>query len=150
MLKFNMYPTTEYDRLLDYFRSNGMVYEKDLPLIIPHFIKAYKLTQGEDFLIGGIILGKREGKYILDGIAVDKIFRKYGLGRILVNKVIEEVKKEGGHSLYLITKVPEFYLKQGFTFLDDFNEVHNIFNCEGCSKYNKDCNEKLMKIDFQS
>lgn len=148
MFSFNMYPTDEYDRLLDYFRENGMVYEKDLPLLIPNFIKAYKLVQGDDFLVGGAILGFREGKYVLDGIAVDKILRKSGLGRILINKVIEEVKNRGGHSLYLITKVPEFYLKQGFSFLNDFSLVHNVFNCEGCSKYNNDCNEKLMKIDF--
>lgn len=148
MFSFNLFPTDEYERLLDYFRSNDMVYENDLPLIIPHFIKGYKLTQGDDYIVGGAILGYREGKYILDGIAVDKVLRKSGLGRILVNKIIEEVKQRNGNSLYLITKVPEFYLKQNFTFVDGFDEVHNIFNCEGCKKYLKDCPERVMKIEL--
>ena len=52
-----------------------------------------------DRLIGGCVLALREGKYIIDGIAVDKLFRKFGIGKIMMDKAVKEVKERGGSEL---------------------------------------------------
>ena len=49
---------------------------------------------------------------------MDKLFRKFGLGKIMLKKAINEVKKLGGNELYLVARAPEFFRNYGFETVD--------------------------------
>ncbi|MCQ2554579.1 MAG: GNAT family N-acetyltransferase [Clostridia bacterium] len=110
MFKFNMNPTDEYERLAEFFKANGVAMGEGT------LLKAWKITQAEDFLVAGLVFGENDGKFYVLGLAVDRILRKFGLGKILINKAKDEAKKRGGNGLYVLTSVPEFFLKKGFSY----------------------------------
>ena len=103
MMKFTMSSTDEYERLVKFFVENQLEFDGDEE-VDTDIIKCWKITQGDDFLVAGCVLAQREGRYIIDGIAVDKPMRKTGMGKILVDKVIDEVKKRGGDAIYLVAR----------------------------------------------
>ena len=98
--------------------------------------------------MAGCALAKRQGEYIIDGIAVDKVLRKTGMGRILVNKVISEVKKLGGKRIYLVARAPGFFRKLGFEAIDP-SEAPNFFECKQCPQYGVSCHPEVMKLEIE-
>ena len=144
MLKFRLETTDEYERLVKFFIENGLEFtNEDLEEVDTDIVHIWKMVHTGDTLVGGVVLAKREGKYIIDGIAVEKIFRKFGLGKIMVNKVISEVKKLGGDSIYLVARAPEFFKTLGFCEIKE-EDAPNFFECKTCPQFNVSCNPKIM------
>ena len=102
MLKFTIKSTDEYERLVKFFVENQLEFDGDEE-VDTDILKCWKVTHTQDVLIGGCVLALREGKYIIDGIAVDKLFRKFGIGKIMMDKAVKEVKERGGSELFLVT-----------------------------------------------
>lgn len=96
-------------------------------------------------LIGGCVLAMREGRYIIDGIAVEAEYRKFQLGKKLLDLAISEVKALGGNELYLVARAPEFFRKQGFVTIAR-EDAPNFFECATCPQYNVDCFPEVMKL----
>mgnify|MGYP003477910536 FL=1 len=117
MLRFKIQSTDEYERLVKFFVENELEFDGDEE-VDTDIIHCWKLTHTDDVLIGGCVLAMRQGKYIIDGIAVTKLFRKFGLGKIMLKKAINEVKKLGGNELYLVARAPEFFRNYGFETVD--------------------------------
>ena len=65
-------------------------------------------------------------------MAVDKKYRNKRYGKLLVEKAIKELEKP----IYTISKVDEFYLKNGFAYS---NEDLIDKECKTCSEYNVTC-----------
>lgn len=148
MLKFRLETTDEYERLVKFFIENQLEFtDEDLEEVDTDIVHIWKMVHTGDTLVGGVVLAKREGKYIIDGIAVEKIFRKFGLGKIMVNKVISEVKKLGGDSIYLVARAPEFFEALGF-FEVKPEDAPNFFECKTCPQFNVNCNPKIMKYSL--
>ncbi len=104
-MKFILRSTDEYDRLVKFFVENKLEFDGDEE-VDTDILKCWKISQaegddlkhiktdnrdGKDFIAAGCVLAMREGKYIIDGIAVDQAMLKFVLVRILINKEIEEV-----------------------------------------------------------
>lgn len=147
MVKFTMRSTDEYERLVKFFVDNQLEFDGDEE-VDTDIVKCWKITQGDDYLVAGCALAKRQGEYIIDGIAVDKVLRKTGMGRILVNKVISEVKKLGGKRLYLVARAPGFFRKLGFETIDP-SEAPNFFECKQCPQYGVSCHPEVMKLEIE-
>lgn len=152
MFRFTINTTNEYKRLREFFENNGLEYdEEDDFNSTEGVIKAWKITQGfksnDDFLIGAVMLVNRKDNYVIEGIAVDKMMRKLGLGKIMINKAIDEVKKLGGHEIILMAREPKFYYALGFKKVEP-EDSPKIFNCQGCPQYLNTCNPEIMKIEF--
>ncbi len=73
--------TDEYERLVKFFVENDLEFDGDEE-VDTDIIQCFKMVDPKDNLIGGAVLAKREGEYIIDGIAVDPAFRKFGLGKV--------------------------------------------------------------------
>ena len=146
MMKFTMSPTDEYERLVKFFVENHLEFDGDEE-VDTDIIKYWKVTQGEDYLVAGCVLAQREGEYIIDGIAVDKPMRKTGMGKILVEKVISEVKNRGGSRIFLVARAPEFFRKLGFSTVEP-SAAPNFFECRQCPQYGVDCHPEVMKLEF--
>lgn len=147
MMKFTMRSTDEYERLVRFFVENQLEFDGDEE-VDTDIVKCWKITQGDDYLVAGCVLAKREEEYIIDGIAVDKVMRKTGMGKILVDKVISEVKKLGGERIYLVARAPGFFRKLGFEAIDP-SEAPNFFECKQCPQYQVSCHPEVMKLEIR-
>lgn len=160
-MKFILRSTDEYERLTKFFAENGLEFDGEEE-VDTDVVKCWKVTQassedlqhiqadtadGGDFLVAGCVLALREGKYIIDGIAVDKTLRKFGIGKLLVGKVKEEVKKLGGSEIYLVARAPGFFRTLGFETIDA-DKAPNFFECKYCPQYGKECHPEIMKLCF--
>jgi len=145
-LKLRMEETDEYERLVQFFVENQLEFDGDEE-VDTDIIKCYKVTHGDDYLVGAVVLAKREGQYIIDGIAVEKLYRKMKVGQILLQKVVQQVKKLGGDSLYLVARAPEFFKKYGFVRVDPDN-APNFFECKYCPQYQVDCFPEVLKLEI--
>lgn len=145
-LRLMMKETDEYERLVKFFVENQLEFDGDEE-VDTDIIKCYKVTHGDDYLVGAVVLAKREGQYIIDGIAVEKIYRKMKVGQILLKKVIEKVKELGGDSLYLVARAPEFFKKYGFVAVDPA-DAPNFFECKQCPQYQVDCHPEVLKLEI--
>lgn len=88
-------------------------------------------TAVKEALVGAVVPAKREGRYIIDGIAVDPIYRKMKVGNVLLKKVVDEVKALGGDALFLVARAPGFFRANGFTAIDP-DGAPNFFECKYC------------------
>lgn len=144
MFRFRMESTDEYDRLIRFFIENGLEFDEDEEKD-GEILKAWKMTQTGDYLVAAAMLVMRQGHYVLEGIAVVEPMRKAGLGKILMKKVMEEVRSRGGKELILMARKPKFYEKLGFSVVKP-QDAPPIFDCLGCPQYGVDCFPEIMKI----
>lgn len=147
MIKFKMESTDEYDRLVKFFVENELEFDGDEE-VDTDIVECWKVTHTGDVLIGGCVLAMRQNKYIIDGIAVDKLFRKFGIGKILVDKVREEVKKRGGKEIFLVARAPGFFRKMGFEEISQ-EKAPLFFECGQCPQYRTVCHPEIMKLEIK-
>lgn len=147
MMKFTIKSTDEYERLVKFFVENELEFDGDEE-VDTDIIKCWKITHTDDVLVGGCVLAQRQGKYIIDGIAVTKLFRKFGLGKIMVDKVVKEIKARGGHELYLVARAPGFFRTLGFEGVNAEN-APIFFECGKCPQYQKTCHPEIMKLEIE-
>jgi len=146
MPKFNIEITDQYERLVKFFVENQLEFDGDEE-VDTDILKCWKVVREEDELIGGCVLALRQGKYIIDGIAVDEAFRKYGIGKLMMDKAVSEVKERGGNELYLVARAPGFFRKLGFSQIKE-NDAPLFFECAQCPQYQKTCHPEIMKLEI--
>ncbi|MGP1569640.1 MAG: GNAT family N-acetyltransferase [Eubacteriales bacterium] len=143
-ISYKIEETDDYYELKYFYYANEL--EIDLEdLELPPIVKNWRAIRLDGELIGGITLGFREGEYIIDGIAVDKRYRKAKLGKELLSVAISEIEARGGKSLYLVARAPNFFAKQGFKTVER-NDSPEFFECYGCPQYNFTCFPEVMKL----
>ena len=146
MMRVRMESTTEYERLVKFFIQQGLEYdeeEKDFSTVL----HAWKITQTGDYLVAGCILIKEEGHFVVQGIAVDPVLRKMGLGKVLMKKALEEARSLGAKELLLVARKPGFYKKLNFTVVPP-EEAPQIFDCLGCPQFQTECFPEIMKYEI--
>ena len=144
--RFHLSETEEYERLVQFFVVNELEFDGDEE-VDTDIVRCYKVTDQKDSLIGAAVLAMREGRYIIDGIAVDAAFRKENIGRELLNAVLAEVKQRGGDALYLVARAPGFFRRNGFTAIPP-EDAPNFFECKYCPQYQKNCFPEVMKREI--
>lgn len=145
-LHLRMQETDEYQRLVKFFVDNQLEFDGDEE-VDTDIIKCYKVIHGDDHLVGAVVLAKREGRFIIDGIAVEDVYRKMKVGEIMLKKIIGEVKKLGGDSLYLVARAPGFFKKYGFVTVGPEN-APNFFECKYCPQYMVNCFPEVLKLEM--
>ena len=146
MTKLRMAPTEDYEKLVKFFIENELEFTEEEP-VPTDLIQCWEITHGDEkFLAGALVLAKREGEFIIDGIAVDKMYRKMKIGNILLKKAIDKIKELGGNKLYLVARAPGFFRKAGFVTIPR-EEAPNFFECFTCSQYNVSCHPEVMLLE---
>ena len=146
-MELRLLETDEYERLVKFFVENQLEFNGDEE-VDTDIVKCYKMTDEDDNLLGGAVLAKREGKFIIDGIAVDPNQRNTNMGRTMLNKLIEDVRSLEGDSIYLVARAPGFFRKNGFTEVDP-DKAPNFFECKYCPQYNISCHPEIMKREIK-
>lgn len=149
MLRFMMKETDDFEALVLFFIENGLEYSEG-EKASDDLLKCWKLVHGDEsdeHLVGAVTLSKREGEYIIDAVAVSKLFRKFKMGKILMEKAIKEVLERGGKRIYIVAKVPEFFKKLGFEIIKR-EESPDFSECFHCDQFGNGCNPEVMKLEL--
>jgi len=149
MLRFMMKETDDFEALVPFFIENGLEYSEG-EKASDDLLKCWKLVHGDEsdeHLVGAVTLSKREGEYIIDAVAVSKLFRKFKMGKILMEKAIKEVLERGGKRIYIVAKVPEFFKKLGFEIITR-EEAPDFSECFHCDQFGSGCNPEVMKLEL--
>lgn len=100
-----------------------------------------------DRRIGGASLAKFDGEFVIRTVAIEKAYQGRGLGRNLVEYVIDEAKSWDAKCVYLNAKVPGFYKKLGFEVVPR-EEAPLISDCSSCPRFHNGCDSEIMKIEW--
>ncbi len=148
MTPVRMESTDDYEELKEFFIKNELEYDEDDER--PDIVKMWRMTHGQGelkALVGGAVLTMKDGEYCIEGIAIDRIYRKFGLGKILMKKALDEVRSRGGNRVVLLARAPGFYRKLGFRSIPK-EESPIKFDCFTCPQNGKDCFPELMVMDL--
>ena len=153
MVMIKLTQTDDYAGLTKLFIENELEVSDEEP-VPTDVVKAWKIVDenaagdaNPPKLIGGIILSKREGEFIIDGIAVDPGYRKQRLGESLLGKAVEEIRRVSGDRLYLVARAPGFFRTQGFETVAKENAPY-FFECLTCPQYGASCHPEVMKLEI--
>ena len=148
MKNFKISVTEDYDKLVPFFIENDLEFTEEDAIQVPTDLEClWEAVDENGRLIGGFVLAKRQGEFIVDGIAVDSEYRKEKLGSALLKGGIEEAAKRGGRRIYLVARAPEFFRKHGFVTVSR-EEAPNFFECLTCPQYGVDCHPEVMRLDL--
>ena len=136
--------TDEYERLVGFFVENELEFDGDEE-VDTDIVRCYKIEGEDNNLIGAAVLALREERFIVDGIAVNPEYRTEGIGRMLLEKLVEDVREFGGDELYLVARAPGFFRKNGFLEINP-EEAPNFFECKYCPQYGVSCHPEVMKL----
>ncbi len=132
----------EYGNIASFFVKHGLEFSENAP-IPTTVVNIWKAVE-EEKLVGAIVLAVREGKYIVDGLAVENDCRGAGVGKKLYEVLENKVKEKNGEHIFLVARIPEFWDKAGFEAVDK-KEAPNFFECLTCAQFEKTCYPKVMK-----
>lgn len=148
MLRLILRETAEYEKLVRFFVENQLEFDGDEE-VDTDIVKCFEVVHGaEEALVGAAVLAKREGRYIIDGIAVDPLYRKMKVGNVLLKKVVSEVKVLGGDALFLVARAPGFFRANGFAAIEP-ESAPNFFECKYCDQYQISCHPEVMKLEIR-
>lgn len=99
--------------------------------------------------IGGASLEKTCGEFVIRTVAIEKAYQGQGLGKKLVEYVIEEARSWDAKRIMLNAKVPGFYKKLGFVIVPR-EEAPPISECTECPRFHNGCDSEIMKLDLLS
>lgn len=131
-MKFDKYNN---ESLINFYIKNGLEFDENKKYFGTN-IRTFVLIENEK-IIGAVSISIYKCKSFIEVLAVDKKYRNKGYGKLLVEKAIEKLKKP----VYTISKVDEFYLKNGFVYS---NEDLIDKECKTCSEYNITCFPKVV------
>lgn len=97
--------------------------------------------------IGGGSLAKAYGEFLIRSVAVKKAYQGKGLGKKLVEYMIEEAKSWDAKRLLLTAKVPGFYKKLGFTVIPR-EDAPPISDCTSCPQFHNGCDSEIMRLEL--
>ena len=142
--------TDDYKKLVKFFMDNGLEYnEEDYEgEADTDVVKLFEIVDFEGSLVAALCIALREGKYIIDGIAVTEERREEKLGKLLLDKAVKTVKSLGGDAIYLVARAPGFFKKYGFEIVDQ-EDAPSFFECKYCSQYKVSCQPEIMKYGIE-
>jgi ribosomal protein S18 acetylase RimI-like enzyme len=149
MVKLKLTQTDDYEELSKFFIENELEFSEEDP-VPTDLVKCWKLvdvSEAAPKLIGGVVLAKRQGEFIIDGIAIHPEYRKQKLGKMLLDKAIAEVLELSGNSIYLVARAPGFFRTQGFENVPKEN-APLFFECFTCPQYGISCHPEVMKLSI--
>ena len=95
-------------------------------------------------LLGGAVLQKINGRFILKDLAVREDRREEGIGMALMETALQEAKHCGAREIWGCAKVPAYYTEKGWQIVPD-GEAPVISDCQSCGQYLNVCFPRIIK-----
>jgi len=147
--KIKLMVTDDIEELQELFIRNELEFSEEDP-VPTDLVKSWRMldeSETPEKLIGGLMLAKRQGDFIIDGIAVEPEYRKQNLGKILLDEAIKEVKALSGDSIYLVARAPGFFKTQGFEVVQK-EDAPFFYECLTCPQFGVSCFPEVMKLSI--
>ena len=147
--KIKLEVTNDNEALQELFIKNELEFSEEDP-VPTDLVKSWRIVDESKVppkLIGGLMLAKRQGDFIIDGIAVEPEYRKQNLGKKLLDEAIKEVKALSGDSIYLVARAPGFFRTQGFETVQK-EDAPFFYECLTCPQFGVSCFPEIMKLAF--
>ena len=127
----------KYDNksLINFYIENGLEFDENKGYFGID-VKSFALQENEK-IIGAVSISIYKEKSFIEALAVDKEYRNKGYGKLLIEKAIEKLEKP----VYTISKVDEFYIKNGFIY-DNADIIDK--ECETCDEDNVTCFPRVV------
>ena len=127
----------KYDNksLIKFYIENGLEFDENRGYF-GNNVESFALLDNEK-IIGAFSISIYIDKNFLEALAVDTEHRNKGYGKLLLEKAIEKLEK----TIYTISKVDEFYLKNGFVY-DNADLIDK--ECKTCDEYNVTCFPRVV------
>jgi len=87
----------------------------------------------------------------VQSLSVKSVFRRRGIGKALVNAVMERVSGFGPKDIVALTYAPEFFRALGFVEIPKTKVMHKLYTgCINCTKHTDPftCPEIAMKLEL--
>lgn len=150
-MRFRYEETSDVELLIELFERNDIeVAADEFSDGCTHLIKAFAVfdEEAQSKPVGAVALVSRMDRIVINGIAVDKEYRREGLAGALLKLAMQEAEKLGTKTVWIIARAPLFFAAQGFSYITQDEVPKGLFDCLACSQYNKICFPKLMRYDF--
>jgi len=145
--KIKLEVTNDNEALQELFIKNELEFSEEDP-VPTDLVKSWRIVDANETpekLIGGLMLAKRQGDFIIDGIAIEPEYRKHNLGKKLLDEAIKEVKALSGDSIYLVARAPGFFRTQGFETVQK-EDAPFFYECLTCPQFGVSCYPEIMKL----
>ena len=82
-------------------------------------------------------IGKAESATVeIVSVAVKRVFRRRGIGRLIVEAIFEKIRVFRPHEAVVLTFAPEFFKTLGFTEIPKTKVMHKLYTgCINCTKH---------------
>lgn len=105
----------DVEPLIRVFASDNLMLPKELDQLTRTFREFVVAVDEEDYVIGcGALRVYTEGLAEICSLAVDPLYQRGGVGRKLVDALVEEARALGLTDVFALTLRPEFFAKLGF------------------------------------
>ena len=122
-MKFDKY---DNDSLINFYIENELEFDENKNYFGIN-VKSFVIVENKK-IKGAVSISLYKDKNFIEALAVDEKYRRKGYGKILLEKAIKEL----GKPVYTISKVDEFYLKNGFVY-DNADLIDK--ECKTCEEY---------------
>lgn len=94
----------------------------------------------DERIVGGVMLERLDGRMLVGWLWVDAARRLQGIGRSLVETVVDEVRRRGGGTLWAVARLPAVFLRCGFEpVAAGPDHAWLLDSCRGCPQRGSTC-----------
>lgn len=123
--------------------------EAGIPRFAPikgDILAVFAMRDPEDEIEATARLEINLGHPFIETVAVREDLRGRGLGKKIVNAVLEEARKRDIKAIWAMARAPGFFKKMGFERESDGEFLAELIKgCEKCPDYLKVCNPELLR-----
>lgn len=136
----------------DYYPISKFLNKNDVEIRVSEIpaAKTLKIWRIDDAKTGkiaaAVLLQIRGGVHCVGGIAVGEGYRANGLGKKLLELVMEGARQEGAKTLWASAKLPDFYRKNGWETVKWEDAPAVAIHCPTCPRRGDTCHPEIMKI----
>jgi len=133
-------------RLIRIWADEGKMLHRSLNEIYEN-LRDFFVYEIDGKLVGAVALHVVwENLAEIRSLVVDKEYESRGVGSALVEKALENARELEISNIFVLTYVPDFFLKSGFSVMDKQELPHKIWSdCIRCHKF-PDCDETAVSI----
>ena len=130
--------------LINHFAQKGNVLPRSLNYIYEN-LRDYWVAEEEGQILGCVALHITwEDLAEIKSLVVVESHQKRGIGRLLLERAMREAEELGVKRLFVLTYIPEYFLKFGFKPIRKADLPHKIWaECINCPKF-PDCGEEAL------